>query len=221
MSVGIDLAGPAGRLEGLLDPAERSLNLMKRPGAVVCHPHPLRGGTMHNTNVYRTAKALAAAGLDVIRFNFRGVGASAGVHDEGRGEPDDVRAALDALAGRGCAPLAGVGYSFGGAQVLKASIDDARVAVVATMGLPVKMYDLAFARKLQKPLLVVQGTGDVFGTPDDVREFFAGMTNVEVFTVEDAGHFFEGKSSVVADAIAQFVLQKLAAQNAGATAADL
>lgn len=205
MSKHFELRGPAGALEALLDtPGTHGAPL---PGAVVAHPHPLRGGTMHNTNVFRTAKALAAVGFEVLRFNFRGVGSSAGKHDEGPGERDDVRAALDALDARGCSPLVGVGYSFGGAQMLQVAMDDARVCGIATMGLPVRIYSLDFARNCKKPLLVVQGTEDVFGSPDDVRMFFRDMPNVTVVAVEGSGHFFERRAADVGNVIAQFALK--------------
>lgn len=204
MSLGFEFNGPAGRLEALLDPAAANISLTKPAGAVVCHPHPLRGGTMHNTVVYRTAKGLSALGMDVLRFNFRGVGASAGTHDEGPGEREDARAALDALAARGCSTLIGVGYSFGGAQMLQIGMGDSRVAALVAIGLPVKMYDLAFARHITKPLLVVQGEEDVFGAPADVRAFFVNMPNVEIAAIDGAGHFFEGKAHLVAQAAADF-----------------
>src|ERR1700758_4802507 len=89
------LAGPAGRLEAILwSPSAGSPSM----AALVCHPHPLFGGTMHNKVIYQTAKSLDAFGIPVLRFNFRGAGLSAGVHDRGIGEQDDVRAALDFLA---------------------------------------------------------------------------------------------------------------------------
>ncbi|MBI3817914.1 MAG: dienelactone hydrolase family protein [Planctomycetes bacterium] len=214
MSVAFALRGPAGRLEALLDPGENVTN--PTAGAVVCHPHPLRGGTMHNTNVYKTAKALARAGFDVLRFNFRGVALSAGAHDDGRGEREDVGAAFDALHARGCAPLVGVGYSFGAAQILAAGIADARVAAIAAMGLPVNMLDLQFAKAIDKPLLVVQGEQDVFGSPADVRAFFRRGSNdnpnIKIITIDGAGHFFEGRAEDVANAIADFAKQFITKQ---------
>ncbi len=208
MSVALDLVGPAGRLEALLDPSERA---PARGGAVVAHPHPLRGGTLHNTVVFRTAKALAAAGFDVVRFNFRGVGASAGVHDEGRGEQDDYRAALDALAARGHGRLLAAGYSFGSVMALRAGMDDARVAGCAAIGMPVRIFDTAFVARFAKPLLIVQGSHDTFGSPQEVERVVASLPSAEVVAIPASGHFFEGRAAEVGDAVARFADRVLAA----------
>src|SRR5207248_2020881 len=120
----VDLAGPAGRLEALYWKVEAP-----RAAAVVCHPHPLAGGTMHNHVAYRIADAFRQAGVSALRFNFRGVGRSAGVHDEGRGEVDDAKAALDHVAADNPgAPLVSSGFSFGSRVALELARRDARVA---------------------------------------------------------------------------------------------
>ena len=177
----------------------------------MAHPHPLRGGTLHNTVVFRTAKALAAAGFDVLRFNFRGVGASSGAHDEGRGELEDYRAALAALAARGCMPLFACGYSFGAIQALAAAAGDARVFAVAAIGFPVSMAPEELLRSCAKPLLVVQGSDDPFGSPADVAAEAARAPRARVAEVAATGHFFEGRAQEVADAVAAFASRELAA----------
>src|SRR5450759_886537 len=127
------LAGPAGRLEALLNAG--------LPGAthaaLVCHPHPLFGGTLHNKVVFHTMKALNSFGFPVLRFNFRGAGLSQGEHDQGNGEVDDVRAALDWLDTEYHLPLLFAGFSFGAAVGLRAACSDARVRAVIGVGTPV------------------------------------------------------------------------------------
>jgi uncharacterized protein len=162
----VQLAGPAGRLEALYEgPAAPAFT------AVVCHPDPLQGGTMHTHAAYRLAKAVRAQGGASLRFNFRGVGLSAGAHDEGRGEVDDVRAALAWLAKRhpDLARLA-CGFSFGSWMALEAGCPDAGVAGVLCAGLPVKARwgSGPVARGCAKPVAVVQAERDEFGVPDDV-----------------------------------------------------
>jgi hypothetical protein len=214
VSVHFDLFGPSGRLEALFDPGDPPLSHGHRIGAVVAHPHPLHGGTMHNTNIYRTAKALAAAGFDTLRFNFRGVGLSQGVHDHGPGEMADVRAAIDAMQQFGCARTLGVGYSFGSIQMFKVGLDDPRVAAIAAMGLPLTSYDVQFIRSATKPVCIVQGEDDPFGSPAAIRAALSAGSalppNIEIVAVERVGHFFEGKSHDVATAIVQFGLRTMA-----------
>src|ERR1700742_1708087 len=128
-----DLRGPAGRLEGVLNTgAEDALY-----AAVVPQPHPLGGGTMHNKVVYHAAKAFSNFGLPVLRFNFRGTGLSEGAHDDGRGEVDDVRAALDWLTERYKLPILFAGFSFGANVGLHACCGDTRVQELVGIGLPV------------------------------------------------------------------------------------
>src|SRR5712664_809024 len=133
------LPGPAGRLEALLwDVPERDEIARPPLAAVVCHPHPLFGGTMHNKVVYQVAKTLHRFGLPVLRFNFRGAGLSEGTHDEGRGEQDDVSAALDFLAAEyPGAPLLLAGFSFGSWVGLRVGCSDTRVSELIGLEIPV------------------------------------------------------------------------------------
>jgi alpha/beta superfamily hydrolase len=186
------LAGPAGRLESLLWTSQKPSPAM---AAVVCHPHPLFGGTMHNKVVFQAAKTLHRLGLPVLRFNFRGAGLSEGEHDKGKGERDDVRAALDFLAQEfpGLPILLG-GFSFGAWVGLRVGCEDARVAEVAGLGLPVNSSRLDYLRECRKPKLIIQGTLDQFGSRDKVEELYAELPEPKrVVFVEEADHFFAGK----------------------------
>jgi alpha/beta superfamily hydrolase len=170
--VHVDLRGPAGRLEALYEaPAA------PRFTAVVCHPHPLFGGTMHTHAVYRLARAVRAQGGVALRFNFRGVGRSAGKHDRGHGERDDVRAALALLAERHPdLPRYACGFSFGSWMALEAGCEDAAVRGVLCAGLALQLREVATqaARSCPKPVAVVQAERDEFGTPAEVEEALAG-----------------------------------------------
>lgn len=153
------IARPAGRLECFL---KRPASLA--PGtaaAVVCHPHPLFGGTMHNKVVHAAAEALAGLGLPVARFNFRGAGRSDGAHDGGRGETDDLRTVLDDLAARfPGAPILAAGYSFGAWVALRVGCADPRVAALIGIAAPVGLYDFRFLRECSVPLALIQGEAD-------------------------------------------------------------
>src|SRR5271168_1190065 len=176
------LDGPAGRLEAILwTPAPTAQP--PRFAAVVCHPHPLFGGTMHNKVVYQTAKSLDALGIPVLRFNFRGTSLSEGAHDRGRGEVDDVRAALDFMAKefsgqRGSSnprewpntSLLLAGFSFGSWVGLRAACADARVARLIGLGIPVNSSDFSFLANCPKPKLFVHGENDEHGAIARVRE---------------------------------------------------
>ena len=188
--------GPAGRLEATLwTPAEPAAHGAPRFAAVVCHPHPLFGGTMHNKVVYQAAKSLAGLGLPVLRFNFRGAGLSEGAHDRGRGEVQDVQAALDFLAGEFPAtPLLLAGFSFGSWVGLRAGCADPRVARLIGLGIPVNNCDFSFLADCAKPKLFVHGENDEHGTIAKVREVFAaGLNDKTLVVVPDADHFFAGK----------------------------
>jgi uncharacterized protein len=189
------LEGPAGRLEAILwTPSARDRH---RPplAAVVCHPHPLFGGTMHNKVVYQAAKSLDALGLPVLRFNFRGAGMSTGEHDRGSGEQDDVRAALEFLETQfPGVPLLLAGFSFGAWVGLRVGCEHARVSHLMGMGLPVNSTDFSFLRQCNKPKLFVHGGNDQFGERERVKDLVASLPgdNHLVF-VEGVDHFFAGK----------------------------
>jgi alpha/beta superfamily hydrolase len=171
----VELTGPAGRLEALWEepPAPQPV----RFAAIVCHPHPAFGGTMHNHATYRLARAIRSRGGATLRFNFRGVGLSAGAHDEGRGEPDDARAALRHVAGlRPDLPRIAAGFSFGAWMALEAGCPDADVRAILCGGLALRLRDAAVSAAVacRKRVAVVQAERDAFGTPDEVRAALAG-----------------------------------------------
>lgn len=186
------LPGPAGPLEAL---HERPAGALPRAAALVLHPHPLHGGAMHNTVVYRIARALRRAGLATLRINFRGVGASAGRYDEGRGEVDDARAALDWLAARYTGrPLWVGGFSFGAWVGARLAAGDPRVVRLVVAGLPVRMQGFGYLADLgSRPLLAVQGEHDTIGPPEAVRAALAACPAARLVVVPDTDHFFEGR----------------------------
>jgi alpha/beta superfamily hydrolase len=194
--VQLDLEGPAGRLEALLEaPAAGGAASF---AALVCHPHPRFGGTMHNHATYRLAKAVRARGGDVLRFNYRGVGRSAGTFGGGDGEAEDAAAALAWLAReRPGLPLLSCGFSFGAWMAILAGGADPRVAGLLVAGLALRGPDLARfresgrARELEKPLAIVQAERDEFGTPAEVEAALAGSRGPRrLVAVPDASHLF-------------------------------
>ena len=209
-----DIPGPEGRLEALLDspPGERRVNeqgLLEgtepafRAAVVLGHPHPLKGGTMHTKAVYQSAKALARIGCAVLRFNFRGVGSSAGTFDEGIGEQDDFRAALDFMQAHypGAHLWAG-GMSFGSWVGLTVGAGDERVSTLIGIATPLNRYDFARIRDSAKPKFFVHGEFDEVCPVRTVREFYARAAEPkELVVIDSADHVFDGKVSEVADAI--------------------
>jgi uncharacterized protein len=200
----LTIPGPAGGLESLLeyDPTQKALLT-----AVVCHPHPLYGGTMHNKVVFRLARAAREAGLPTLRFNFRGVGASQGTHDKGVGELEDVRAALDYLSARFPGlPAAVAGFSFGSWVGLRAGAKDARVAALVGLGLPADSSDFSFLSGMTKPKLIVQGTRDQYGRREEVQAVFDMLSEPKrIHWVEGAEHFFTGKLEEVRHVVHAFL----------------
>ena len=194
------LAGRAGRLEALLWTSSAADPDF---AAVVCHPHPLFGGTMHNKVVYQTAKALHDRGAPVLRFNFRGAGLSEGKHDKGRGEQDDVRAALDYLAAEFPGkPILLAGFSFGSWVGLRVGCAEARVDKLIGLGLPVDNIDMSFLRACAKPKLVIQGGSDQFGSRANIESLFATLPEPKRLAIVDgADHFFTGRLDQIGVAI--------------------
>jgi uncharacterized protein len=184
------LQGPVGRLEALLwTPVSRTAPVL---AAVVCHPHPLYGGTLHNKVVYQVAKSLDASSLPVLRFNFRGAGLSEGAHDSGRGELGDAQAALDFLAVEFPGlPLLLAGFSFGAWVGLRAGCAHDRVTELIALGTPVNSSDFSYLQICAKPKLFVQGSKDEHG---DIRKLEKLITSVpgenRLVAVEGAEHFF-------------------------------
>src|SRR2546423_1764629 len=164
--------------------------------ALVLHPHPLGGVTMHNKVVFGAAAALNEAGLTTLRINFRGVGQSTGEHDEGRGEQDDARAGLDYLSQN--YPQRRIllcGFSFGARIGLDVGVNDPRVAYLIGIGTPLKMYDFGFLSSCRKSLLLVHGEHDEFGDVESLRKLVADLepsVPVRLVVIPGADHFFEG-----------------------------
>ena len=201
------LNGPAGRLEAMLWTAS---GLEPRRVAVVCHPHPLFGGTMHNKVVFQVAKTLHLHGIPVLRFNFRGAGLSEGKHDKGRGETGDVRAALDYLAGEfPKKPVLLAGFSFGSYVGLRVGCEDSRVTELVGLGIPVNDSDLSFLIECKKPKLILQGGRDQYGARERVESLFAKMPEPKKLVfVEGADHFFAGKLPQMGRALSDWLVER-------------
>ena len=178
--------------------------------AVVCHPHPLFGGTMHNKVVYQAAKSLDALGLPVLRFNFRGTGMSEGKHDRGEGERADVRVALDFLASEfPNIPLLVAGFSFGCWVGLRVGCEDERVTSLIGLGAPVNNADFSYLARCGKPKLFVHGSNDIYGDPVKLNNLVASLPGEnKIVVVEDADHFFVGKLDQVDAAIANWMNER-------------
>ena len=203
----LELEGPAGYLENLY--RSTPTGVAPRGLAVLCHPHPLFGGTMHNKTLYRIAKRLSVeAQIASLRFNFRGTGRSLGRHENGVGEIGDVRAALDAITHEHPGlPIAVVGYSFGAVVGLQAGDADPRVTTLVALGTPLNgEWDVDFLRKSGKPRLFVQGARDEFGDGDALRDFAAQAGEpVDVVVVPDADHLFRGVEDAAVDAVVAYL----------------
>jgi len=197
-----------GQLEAILkEPRQGS----PKGVALVLHPHPLGGGTMHNKVVFRAAAALNDAGLIALRFNFRGVGQSTGVHDDGRGEQDDVRAGLDYLSQQYPGQrITLCGFSFGARVGLEVGIHDPRVEYLIGIGTPLDKYDFSFLAECRKPLLLVHGERDEYGDVERLRKLAAELeknTAVRLVVVPGAGHFFDDGLDQLKHAITDWALE--------------
>lgn len=211
-----DLQGPAGRLEALLNEGAAEA----RCAALVCHPHPSFGGTMHNKVVYRAMKSFHGFGLPVLRFNFRGAGLSEGAHDGGVGEVEDVRAALDWIERRLRLPVLFAGFSFGAYVGLRACCSQPRVMAAAALGLPARApgrdYDLGFLAACRLPKLFLSGDQDEFA-PREALEAAAraAAPPSECVLIAGADHFFGGHLERMQEALEDWIgrrLQSLAEQ---------
>ena len=188
------IPAPHGRLEALLkEPHADDV----RGVALVLHPHPLGGGTMHNKVIFRAAAALNDAGLVTLRINFRGVGQSSGTHDDGFGERDDVRAGLDYLAENYPAKqITLCGFSFGARVGLEVGMSDDRAVRLISIGTPVDKYDFSFLEQCRKPILFVHGEHDEYGNVDRLRELVARVAAhapAALRVIKGAGHFFDNQ----------------------------
>lgn len=210
------LEGPAGRLEALLNGGAADA----RYAALVAHPHPLFGGTLHNKVVFHTMKALNAFGFPVLRFNFRGTGLSHGEHDHGEGEVQDVQTALDWLDNEFHLPLIFAGFSFGAAVGLRAASSGARVKALIGVGTPAipvaadsekpRVYTFDFLRDCVKPKLFVSGGRDQFGPRTKLEELVASVAEPKkLVVIEGADHFFEGRLRELREAIEAWVKETL------------
>src|SRR5215204_900098 len=180
--------------------------------ALVLHPHPLGGGTMHNKVAFRAAAALNDAGLTVLRINFRGVGQSTGKHDEGRGERDDVRAGLDYLSQHYPGLRTTLcGFSFGSRVGLEVGIQEPRVSFLIGIGTPLEKYDFSFLAQCRKPLLLVHGEHDEFGDVEHLRKVVTDLeknTPVRLVVIPGAGHFFDESLDELKHAINEWATQQ-------------
>lgn len=198
-----------GALEGLMRRPDAPADVPARAtglAAVVCHPHPLGGGTLHNKVVFRVAQALGELGMPTLRFNFRGVGRSSGTYDEGRGERDDVRAALDFLAG--AYPersLCLAGFSFGAWVGLPVGAADPRVRQLIGVGVPVGSLPVDALADCVVPKLIVQGERDEYGPPQALHAWFAALPDPKHLTlVPGADHFFTHQQTELRAAVLDY-----------------
>lgn len=182
----VDLYGRAGRLEAIYRELQDPAGI-----AVVCHPHPLGGGTLHNKVVFRAARGLEAANVATLRFNFRGVGASGGKHDEGQGELDDVNVAVDWAKKKhpGKKLIVG-GFSFGAWVASRAACERPEVDAIFLIGTPVNKYDFSYLRHCEKPMLFVHGTQDEHGDVGKLEKLVPHIRNAESIIITGADHFF-------------------------------
>lgn len=182
----VDLYGRAGRLEAIYRELQDPAGI-----AVVCHPHPLGGGTLHNKVVFRAARGLEAANVATLRFNFRGVGASGGKHDEGEGELDDVNAAIEWAKKKhpGKKLIVG-GFSFGAWVSSRAACERPDVDAVFLIGTPINKYDFSYLRYCEKPMLFLHGTQDEHGDVGKLEKLIPTVRNAESVIVTGADHFF-------------------------------
>ena len=194
-----EIPGAVGPLECLIDRPKTT----PRAAVVFAHPLPIEGGTMHTKVVYQSAKALSDIGCVVLRFNFRGVGRSAGAWDEGRGEMDDYRTAVDYMAAAHPGlDLWAAGFSFGSYIALTAGAADPRVCALIGIAPPVDRYNFDAALQSSKPKFVVHGERDELISLRSVREFYARMQEPkELVEIDMANHLFDGQASEVGDAL--------------------
>jgi alpha/beta superfamily hydrolase len=202
------IAAAHGRLEAILkEPA----TVAPKGAALVAHPHPMGGGTMHNKVVYRAAAGLLEAGLVTLRFNFRGVGLSTGEHDEGRGEKDDLRTALEYLEENyPNLEITFAGFSFGSRFGTETFLEDARVPRLISIGTPVDKYDYTFLKACRKPILFVHGDADEFGSVESLRKLYDDLTcEKELVIFENCGHFFDKHLNELKNAVRDWTLRQI------------
>ena len=198
-----------GQLEAILKEPANDV----RGVALVCHPHPLGQGTMHNKVVYRAAAGLIEAGLVALRFNFRGVGASTGEHDDGNGEKQDVKDALDYLTENyPNQPITLAGFSFGSRVGTEVALDDERIVRLVSIGTPVDKYDFSFLKQCRKPILFVHGDTDEFGSIESLNSLVAQVaenTDTRLVVFENCGHFFDKHLEELKNTIRDWTLEQM------------
>ena len=191
--------------------------ILKKPkgetkgAALVCHPHPLGQGTMHNKVVYRAAAGLNEAGLVALRFNFRGVGNSTGAHDDGIGEKQDVKDALDFLTENYPGKMITLaGFSFGSRVGSEVALDDDRVAHLISIGTPVDKYDFSFLKHNVKPILFVHGDTDEFGTVEHLTEVIelVEAADKQLIVFKNCGHFFDNHLEELKSAVRDWTIER-------------
>jgi alpha/beta superfamily hydrolase len=199
-----EIAGAVGPLEALMDLPPGP----PRAAVVFAHPLPIQGGTMHTKVVFQGAKALTRIRCAVLRFNFRGVGRSAGKWDEGRGEMDDYRAALDFMAAQYPElELWAAGFSFGSHIAMTCGADDHRVCTLIGIAPPVDRYEFASVKLSAKPKFIIHGERDELISLKAVREFYARLQEPkELIEIDRANHLFDGQASEVGDALEDLLL---------------
>jgi uncharacterized protein len=206
---------PAGNLfipapHGQLEAIYRPKNNQAARVALVLHPHPQHGGTMHNKVVFRAAKALQESGFETLRFNFRGVGASTGQFDEQRGEGEDARVALDYLLEQQpqAREVIVAGFSFGSIIGLRLGCTDARVHRLIAIGAPARLGNLDFLRECTKPKLFVHGVEDEvapLAPLENVLTELPATANAQLVRIAGAGHFFDDHAAELMAAIKAFI----------------
>jgi alpha/beta superfamily hydrolase len=197
------IPGRSVQLEAILREPE---NQSPRASAVLCHPHPVYGGTMDNRVVYRAAKAVREAGLAALRFNFRGVGASTGSFDQGEGEKDDVVAAIDHLAEKyPSLPVVLVGFSFGARVGLEVGCRDTRIEAMVGLGLPLGLHDFDYLAENPKPTVYIVGALDQY-CPREKMDSLARRfpPTSRLIWIEEADHFFNPGIEQVQALITEF-----------------
>ena len=193
----VDIYSSAGRLEALYRELQDPHGV-----AVICHPHPLGRRTLHNKVVFRAARGLENANVATLRFNFRGTGTSAGTHDQGEGEQDDVIAAMNWMKKKHPGlPLIVGGFSFGAWVASRVACEMADVRAVFLIGTPVNKYDFGYLRHCEKPMLILHGTQDEHGDVAKLEKVVENIRNAESVIVTGADHFFTKQVEAVEETI--------------------
>jgi hypothetical protein len=204
------IPAPHGRLEAIYRPEDHRA----ARAALVLHPHPLHGGTMHNKVVFRTARALNKAGYETLRFNFRGVGYSTGTFDDGAGEAEDARIALDYLLSKhpDVEDVIIAGFSFGSAIGLRVGCADPRVTRLIAIGAPVRMHSRAVLLACHKPKLFIHGTSDEIAPLAPLEELLHSLppeNDCRLVTLAGAGHFFDDQLDELMVVVTEFATQSV------------